>query len=408
MVRTMTDWPLRLLVTLILVWIIGGEFLRTLPGDLLWDFGSFVASGRAAAQGLDPYGIHELTFHVSIAGFDMWNPNLNPPISALLFQLFDGGDVHQTFRIWRMISIAIYVATVLLLFDRYGATPLTVLWVFALAGFWDTLLLGQIYIPLVFMAVAAWLLLERRQHIAAGILIGLVVSMKPNVLVWPVLLFLAGHRPAPIAAAITAAVVSAVPLLVYGPDIYGQWLSLVAGDGSRAVFLTNASIAGFAARAGIPWAGLPLSLALLLGLALWAVRRRPGIERASGFALLAALLASPLGWVHYTLFLLPLLLSRWHHPEIRLAGLMLCVPVPMVLARMGAPALDQLTLGSVYGWALLICVGSLVADRWRQAVPSAQAGRISGRPGSAADPAMPATTATATEPVARPASTTGA
>ncbi|MDY6962513.1 MAG: glycosyltransferase family 87 protein, partial [Pseudomonadota bacterium] len=347
------------------LWVINFEFPRVVSDHGWWDFGAFVASGRAAAAGLDPYGIYPpLTPHVVFPGFEAWNPNLNPPISALLFQLFDITDLATSLRVWWGISLVCYLAAVVLLLRRYSEGVEAILlgiWAFALAGFWDTLFLGQIYTPLVLAAVVAWLLLERGKLVQAGILIGLLVSMKPNFLVWPVLLFLAGCWRPPLVAAATAAVVAAIPLAVFGPQIYLDWLSLVASDGDRAVFLTNASLAGLAARAGLPLLGTVLSALLLLSLAAWAVWRRPGTMDVSSFALVAALLASPLGWIHYTLFLLPVLLHHWQRPWTWPVAVALTIPVPLVLAQFGASAWLQLTVGSVYGWSLVLLLLGLIA-----------------------------------------------
>lgn len=345
---------------------IRSEFPRIAPSEALWDFGSFVASARAAKEGLNPYGIYPLTLHVDLPGFETWNPNLNPPISALLFRLFDMAEPEVSFRIWRWVSVVFYGATVLLLARRFGGSQwwLVTLWAFALAGFWDTLFLGQIYLPLVFAAVAAWLLLERGERFWAGILIGIVIAMKPNFLVWPVLLVLSGYRLPALAALGTAAVISAVPLAVFGPEVYWQWLELVAADRERALFLTNASFAGLAARAGVPLLGLIVSLALLAGLAAWAFWRRPDAISASALALVAALLASPLGWIQYTLFLLPVILIHWHRPAMRIVAMLLIIPVPLVIDQLGKPAWVQATTGSVYGWALVLCLIILIAVEW--------------------------------------------
>ncbi|MCB5175728.1 glycosyltransferase family 87 protein [Microvirga lenta] len=368
----MTAQPMRWIPLLVLAMLsvlaIWSEYPRMTPGASLWDFGSFVASGRAAKEGLNPYGIYPLTLHVQLPGFESWNPNLNPPVSALLFQLFDLTEPHQSYLIWRWISVAFYIATVALLaFHFRGADmPIFVIWAFALAGFWDTLFLGQIYLPLVFATVAAWVLLERGAPLAAGILIGVVIAMKPNFLVWPVLLFLAGHRLPVLAAVATAALISAVPLVVYGPEIYRQWFELVASDRDRAFFLTNASFAGLAARAGVPSLGLVLSLALLGGLAAWAFWRRPGITRVSSLALVASLLASPLGWIQYTLFLLPVLMSHRYRPAMWVVMGLLIVPVPFIINQFGKSALVQFTIGSAYGWALVLCLIVLLVDEWRE------------------------------------------
>lgn len=359
----MTVYPsgrlLAMAASAVLLPLIFWNLASALPTPGLLDYGSFVASGRAAAEGSNPYAIHPLTFHVVLPGFESWNPNLNPPVSLPLFELFDRVPPHQGFRLWWSFSALCYVAAAGLLVRRYGGErPLVLaLWAFALAGFWDTLVLGQIYLPLVLAAVGAWLLLDRDRPVAAGLLIGLVVAVKPNFLVWPALLFLAGHVRAPVTAGITAAALSLVPVLIYGPDVYLQWIELVVSDEDRAVFLTNASFAGLALRAGLAGLDKALGLALLAGLALWAWSRKPPALRASALGLVGAILASPIAWVHYTLFLLPVFFSiRPMPPASRAAAVLLIVPVPAVLGYLEAPSWQQATLGSAYGWAVVLCL----------------------------------------------------
>src|SRR5688572_12031820 len=146
-------------LAILAILVIISEYQRTRPGAWLWDFGSFVESGRAAREGLNPYGVYPLTFRVVLPGFEAWNPNLNPPVSALLFQFFGLAEPHLMFRVWYWISLVLYAATVALLCLRFRDAPRLVLaiWALALAGFWDTLLLGQIYVPLVLVGVAGWL-----------------------------------------------------------------------------------------------------------------------------------------------------------------------------------------------------------------------------------------------------------
>ena len=364
-----TRWVTGLLTVIAALLAINAELPRIIHEPGLWDFGSFVASGRAASEGLNPYGIYPLTLRVELPGFESWNPNLNPPISALLFRAFDVADPYVTYQVWRWISVAVYAAAILLLVSQVGnriEALIIAVWAFALAGFWDTLFLGQIYLPLVLAGIAAWLLLERGAGLWAGLLIGIVVAMKPNFLVWPVLLVLSGHHRSAIAAFVTAGAISLIPLVIYGPEVYRQWFELVAADGSRAFFLTNGSFAGLAARAGIPSLGLVLGFLLLAALAVWALWRRPDILTVSALALLASVLASPLGWIHYTLFLLPVIVRHWPQPAMRVVALLLIVPVPFIINQLGKPAWIQLTIGSVYGWALVLCLAVLIADEWRR------------------------------------------
>src|SRR5689334_21616341 len=113
----MSEQPVRLPesigIILLSTWVMASELPRALPGADLWDFGAFIASARAAREGLNPYGIYALTPHISTPGLDIWNPNLNPPISALLFRMFDTSDLHLSFRVWWAVSVACYAMTVL-------------------------------------------------------------------------------------------------------------------------------------------------------------------------------------------------------------------------------------------------------------------------------------------------------
>ncbi len=346
------------------------ELPRIAPSGVLWDYGSFLASARAGLEGLDPYGVHPLTMHVSLPGFDGWNPNLNPPISVLLFRAFDLFEPATGMRLWQAVSLVLWAAAVMSLLLQYGRDrsraeiAATALWCFGLAGVWDTLFLGQIYMPVALAVVGGWLLLERGSGVAAGLLIGAAAAIKPNLLVWPVLLFLAGHRRAALSAGLSFAALSALPLLVFGSGLYVRWFELLAGDGARAAFLTNASLSGLLSRAGAGAAAPAVSAILLAAGALHAFRHRPDAMRTSEIGLLLSLLASPLAWVHYTLFLVPIFVRRWSASDFVPAALLL-VPVPFVIGLLDAPPLLGLGFGSVYNWALLLFGVLILADARR-------------------------------------------
>ena len=363
-------------VALLLVLLIVWSVRWALPGGELRDYGSFIASGRAGAQGLNPYGIYPLTFHVVLPGFDVWNPNLNPPISVPVFAQFDRLDAHTGFRVWWIVSLCCYLAGVWMLARTYPRRPpLLSGWALALAGFWDTLALGQIYLPLVLATIAAWILLDRGRMAAAGILIGVVVAIKPNFAVWPLLVLFAGHWRAPAAAALTAVSISLIPLLAYGWDIYTQWITLLLSDRGRAAFLTNASLVGLTSRAGFASVGVVLSGLLLLFLAAHVVRRRPDPLSASALGIAGGILASPIAWVHYTLFLLPVFFVWPLSLPLRLAAVLMIVPVPILLQYLDAPAWQQLTIGSAYNWAALLACAGVISSTMKPAMSRDPASR---------------------------------
>ena len=349
--------------------VIADGVKRARPAGELRDFGSFMGAGQAGLAGGNPYGIHPLTFHVVLPGFDVWNPNLNPPVSVPFFGLLWRLGPEHAFVLWWSVSLLCFIAAVALLVRRYGRGPawLLPLWAVALAGMWDTLTLGQIYLPLVLATVGSWLLLERGRHVAAGVLMGIVIAVKPNFAVWPVVLLLAGHARAPVTAAFTAALLSVVPLITHGPRIYRQWIDLIASDTGRAAFLTNASIPGLTLRLDAELAGIVLSTGLLGGLALWAVQQRPAPLRASALGILGGIAASPIAWVHYTLFLLPVFFSRRWNPPVAAAAVLLVVPVHVVLRFLDAPLWQQVTAGSLYNWAVVLCLAGFGIEEARAA-----------------------------------------
>jgi predicted DCC family thiol-disulfide oxidoreductase YuxK len=354
----------RHVVALFLLVLIAWSVRWALPTGELRDFGSFIASGRAGTQGLNPYGIYPLTFHVVLPDFDVWNPNLNPPISVPVFAQFDRTDPHTAFRVWWVFSLLCYVAAVLLLARTYARRrPAMIIWALALAGVWDTLALGQIYLPLVLATAASWVLLDRGRAIAAGVLMGIVVAVKPNFGVWPLLLLLAGHWRAPAAAALTALAIGIVPLVTHGPEIYAQWIDLVLSDRGRAEFLTNASVIGLFSRAGMTGAGLMLSVIGLVGIAAWTVRTRPDPLRATAIGIVCGILASPIAWVHYTLFLVPALFASTLSAPLLIAAALMAMPVPILLEHLDAPLWQQLTIGSAYNWAALFALAGFIGTR---------------------------------------------
>jgi hypothetical protein len=187
------------------------------------------------------------------------------------------------------------------------------------------------------------------------VLIGVAVALRPNLAVWPVLLLLADHRRTALAALVAAAVLVALPVLRYGPVVYAEWWAAV-----RQVAWTaqphNASLAGFAARCGVGWLAWPLAAALLAAVAAWAWRWRPTPRDASGAALLAALLASPLAWSTAVPLVLPAFFARAWSRTLGVAAVLLAVPTALVLGLgTGSPAAAAV-LGALYPLGLLLAL----------------------------------------------------
>lgn len=334
-------------------------------GDYLMDFGSFIASGRAVAEGLNPYGVYPLTFRFIRGTEVVAAPNLNPPISVLLFQLLAAADPGIAFRIWYLGSIVLYVVVVVLLLRAApeAVTPVRVVWALSLGGFWHTLHMGQVYILLLLVFVSALLSLRRGRYQVAGLLVGILIALKPNFLVLPVLLLLAGCATTALSALAVAALLSAAPLLVYGSSVYAQWLEVLRHD-TGVGLPTNGSLFGLAARLGIPELGIVIAGALVLVAALWAWRQRPQGLTVSNLAIVVLLLASPLAWAGYTVFLLPVFIwRRWTTP-LAIAAMLLILPVPLVEGLAQQSQWHFILFGSIYSSIFLLVLAALVKEAY--------------------------------------------
>ncbi len=320
--------------------------------------------GRRRAWAFNPYGVHNA------------DPNLNPPVVLLAFEPLSRLDPLSSRRAWYVLSLAFAVLAVAALARAYPrfSSPWRVLWVLAFAGTWFTLQMGQLYTLLMLLAAGAWLLLRRGKQVPAGILLGILVAVKPQFGLWPLLLLLAGLWPAALSAASVAVILSVLPILRFGPGIYRSWLgatSLVS-----TAFSVNASIPGLFARLGLCWpgaqgpagnvlslAGFALAAALVVGVCALVWRAAPAIDDICGLALVAALLASPIAWVGYTCLLAPVFLSRPWKPALVVAALLLLVPAPIVWAAGDASQQLLLASGMVYLSAMLLVLWAVGAPQ---------------------------------------------
>jgi hypothetical protein len=267
-------------------------------------------------------------------------------------------------------TVAFFAVALYMLMRAYPdkRDPLVLLAVCSLAGVWHTLGYLQIYAPLILGVIAAWLLLRRGDLLMAGLIIGLIVAVKPNFVLWPLLLLVAGQPRVALAAFASASAVSVIPLIVDGPEIYLQWLN-VSMAFSGVEWSSNAALASVGARFGSEPVGFVLGAIVVLGLAFWFLRSRPQVLTASALSIAAVLLAGPVSWAGYTLFLAPYLFSR---PWTRLVwASLLLLATPFWLVRyftMLGPVSNAL-LGSIYAWGVLLLFAVIV---WEQVHASRQ------------------------------------
>ncbi len=288
------------------------------PDRGLLDFGAFYMAGVVQEKGVDdPYAVYPELAEETGANFGYTDgrghsPNLNPPISLYAFRPLADLNPADTKVAFQVASAFVFVACALAMLKAYPEhrTPQGVLWIASFGGLWYTLWLGQIYMLPFALGLGAWFLIQRGTNpLLAGLLIGLLVAIKPHFAIWPLLLLLAGHPRIGLSAFASAAAVSAVPLVLQGPEIYQQWLEAVQAY-PRIALGFNASLIGEAERLGVPALGYALSVTLVVSACFVMWWSRATAVRASSWGIVVALLAAPITWIGYGLLAMPVLLSR--------------------------------------------------------------------------------------------------
>jgi hypothetical protein len=298
------------------------------------DVAAFLGVGQALRDGVNPYSILPTTPRVLVNGAMVPWPNANPPALLPLLALLAPFDPLLTARIWFVVSLALYAALIWLLCLSYPNRRwlLFIAWTFALVPLWYSQWLGQIYVPLALTSAGAWLALRAGRSWLAGILIGGLVALKPNFLVWPAALLLAGAVVPAVVAVATTTILSLLPLALYGPTVYREWFhSVTRYSGIDPVATGSAWSLG--ALAGHPEAsfatGATLSVLAVGLLALWARRRLDLLDLSTG-ALVVSLVASPITWHGYLLMVLPVFFA-FGSVSLLAAMVMMLFPVDTVV-----------------------------------------------------------------------------
>jgi alpha-1,2-mannosyltransferase len=318
---------------------------------------------------------------------------MNPPHFHVLMLPLARLEPLAALLVWALVNAAALVWSLRRIARELGLgwTPAGVLWTtLAIASCSATgmiLVTGQLTFLLLLPVTLSWAAARRGELVRAGVYLGLVASVKPFMGIFLIYWVVRRHWRAAAAMAGAGLALGVVGLAVFGFGTYETWIRVL-----RQVEWPwapmNASITGIVARALGPGpffeplrmapAAIPVVSAILstcagiltLGL-LAADRTSAAADRAYAGLVAAALLISPLGWAYY----IPLLAgpaaalavgARGRPSTIRrvlmigaIPGLVL--PSLLTLAWAGTP-LAGVTLGSVYGWTLLIIWGSVLTE----------------------------------------------
>lgn len=300
------------------------------PSPGIGDFGAFLGVGQAIRTGVDPYSVLPTTPTLVVNGHASPWPNMNPPTLLPIWSLLVSLDPMFSFHVWFVVCLVLYIGIIALLLRAYPArrTPLFVSWLLALVPFWYSQWLGNIYVPLALFVVLAWLALHHGQRWQAAVLIGIVVAVKPNLFVWSLLILVSGDIAVALGSALITLLVGAIPLVLYGPVVYLQWLHAVLTyhDVDQRIL---GSVFSVGALVGLPEASTALGFVLataLVGFALVRARSLGKVLDVSALALVVSLLASPIAWNNYALLLLPIYAAHRWTPLLLASAALLLTP----------------------------------------------------------------------------------
>ncbi|HUY72746.1 MAG TPA: glycosyltransferase 87 family protein [Gaiellaceae bacterium] len=293
------------------------------------DFRVFYNAAHAYLHGRSPYPL--------VPGSLTWahgaqSSYVYPPLLAALLTPLTFLSYHLAVIVWVLLSAAAIAAALWLLEVRdwrcYGAV---FLWPSTLAG----ISVGTLSPFLLLGLAAAWRFRDRTPAVAAAV--AFVVTAK--LFLWPVVgwLWLTGRRAAAVAA-VAAGVMAAVTAWL--------WIGF-AGIGSYAVMLRRLDAVESAHGYAAAWqlaGGVGLAVTAI-GCAAVAYRVRGAERTAFAAAAIAALLLTPILWLHY-LSLLAAALPR------RFSALWLAPALLWLTPREGA---------SGAGWRIALVTGVIAA-----------------------------------------------
>lgn len=379
----------RLVLDLCILLLLGWNVLQVhalVTSTNLKDFGSFYYSVRLFLEGRDMYGPTLGTFSPA-ANLHYWN--LNPPHFQLFLLPFGLLPPRVAVLLWLAAGLVMLALSVRIIMAELQIRPGPLQGRFFLivllgsAPLSTGLLTGQVALHLTLPVTLLWRSLRREKDFAAGVLLGLLASVKPFFLILVPWLLFKRRLAILLFTAVTAAVLVLAGSLVFGASSYGSWIRTI-GQISWYGLDLNGSMLGFWSRllgasrehlplVRAPWLVTPLwaAGALLIGLlALDHCRRRAAsgqaVDHQLALLLISAFLISPLGWIHYGVLLLgPLTSWFWNRESAQglspgvsswlailgLAGLFW----PGQLNPLMQPGLARtIFFGSIYFWSLLL------------------------------------------------------
>ena len=231
-----------------------------------------------AVHALHPYAANEQPFDY-------------PPTALLWFSPLRLVDVWPGYLIWTAVSLVLFAAAALWLYGR-GPTALALISPAMSVG----LIPGQSFFIAAALLFAAF---ATECRLCRGAVLGLLVTLKPQLVIAAPLFLLVRRDWAALAAMLLiAVVVAAVTTAIFGAVIWSDWISAIPGFqhivATRGLSMSAVSPAAFATGLGLP--RLPLLLLGCGAAVLIALKSRDlGNGNVAAMIACASLFAAPYG-----------------------------------------------------------------------------------------------------------------
>lgn len=285
--------------------------------------------------------------------------NLAPPHVHVLLWPLCGWPLPVAYGVWLLANVAALVWTARLA-ARAGTTWRWWAWpiVLLLPPSVTLVATGQMTGLLTAAVAAAWWADRQGQAWRAGIWLGLVGAIKPFVGVIG-LWWLARREWRAVVAAIGSSIASlALGLALFGRPNLDAWLRELDAVTWTDIVM-NASLWGLRQRGTVSHEVILVSIALVSGVTVWRMRTA---DRDTGWALALtlALLISPVAWLYYAWFLLPVLMRQqlpwWIWTGTAAAWSVVLIPATRQLLPHAA------TVGLAWLWTGLLADGRRTTD----------------------------------------------
>ena len=311
------------------------QLIRILFSEDLYkkDFTQFYLMGHALRGGANLYApLPDLAARFDPQLTDWIKVSAYPPIMAVIGLPFSYLPYFWSVISWMVFELGCLIAAVVLIVRHFGgrsaATPvlLTVCAFISWQVVYIELYQGQVMIPILLLLTLCWLALKAQKDIKAGILLGVVISIK--LYAWPIAIFLLikGRWRAPMAAFVVFVAATALMVgLVGSATVFDYYFRV-----GRTVLEEYKSYPlNFSAWClGLRSFGLVGSVIMWLSVllcSLFLAFRSKDFDSGFMVMLAAATVLQPISWIHYMVTLLPAFCLIANRREFRTTDLLLGV-----------------------------------------------------------------------------------